>query len=122
MAIEPRPAPDAKRKAAGILVILCAVISLGLVLWVGRHNHSGLLALMFAIWVETPFVGLIWLGRISARWTASWQQSMYALMHVISLASVAIYAAVAFLKHLAKPAAPFLFIPAVTWMVIAAIW
>ena len=121
MAVEPQPALDAKRKRARILVLPCAVISLGLVLWVGRHNHSGLLVLMFALWVASPFAGLISLHRISKRWAASRQQSTYALIHVIGLASVAIYAAVAFLMHLAKPAAPFLAIPAATWMVIAAI-
>jgi hypothetical protein len=121
MTVEPHLALYGKRRAARIIVILCAAISLGLVLWVGRHNHSATLVLMFAVWVASPFAGLIWLHRIAMRWTGSQQQSTYALMHVISLASVAIYAAVAFLLHLAKPAAPFLAIPAATWMVVAVI-
>jgi hypothetical protein len=119
MTIESQAATDSKRRTALIIVLLCTAISLGLMLWVGRHNRSVLLVLMFAVWVASPFAGLVWVHRVAMRWSALRQQATYAQMYFISVATVAIYAAVAFLVHLSKPAAPFLAVPALTWVVIA---
>ncbi len=121
MTMEKQPATNPRRGVALLFVLLGAAASLGLMFWVGRHNKSVVLVLMFAVWVACPFAGLLWLHRTARRWGVSRQQSTYAQMIFISLASVAIYAAAAFLIHLAKPAAPFLAIPAATWVLIAAI-
>lgn len=121
MTPEPQPALDGKRKAVRIIVLLCAAISLGLMLWVGRHNHSALLVLMFAVWVASPFVGLIWLHRLAIHWELRRQKATYAQVTFISLVTVAVYAAVAFLMHLAKPAAPFLAVPGISWVLVAGV-
>ena len=120
MAMDTQATTNRQRAAALVVVLLSAAVSLGLMLWVGRHNASVVLILLFTVWVASPFAGLLYLDRTARRWQAARQQAAYWQMHLIGLGSVAIYAAVALLMHLRKPAAPFLAVPAATWMLIAA--
>jgi tryptophan-rich sensory protein len=117
--METQAATNQKRGAALMSVLLGAAASLGLMLWVGRHNKSLLLVLIFTVWVASPFAGLLWVHSNAKRREVSRQRSTYGLMLLISLGSIAVYAAAIFLMHLAKPAAPFLVVPAVSWVLVA---
>lgn len=113
-------ATNRQRRAALVVVLLSGAVSLGLMLWVGRQNAAVVLILLFTVWVGSPFAALLYLDRTVRRWQRTRQQATYRQMHLIGLGSVAIYAAVVFLMHPAKPAAPFLAVPAATWVLIAA--
>ena len=119
MTIEMQPATNLLRVATLIIVFLGCADSLGLMFWVGRHNQSVLLVAIFTVWVASPFAGLLWVHSKAKRWEVSRQRSAYGLMLLLSLASIAAYAAPVFLMHLAKPAAPFLAVPAASWVLVA---
>ena len=50
-------------------VVAAAGGSVGLMLWVGRHNPSSVLLLLFALWVVSPFMGLQLADMFSKRWS-----------------------------------------------------
>lgn len=114
-----QPATNLLRVTTLIIVLLGCADSLGLMFWVGRHNQSVLLVAIFTVWVASPFAGLLWVHSNAKRWEVSRQRSTYALMLLLSLGSIAAYSAPIFLMHLAKPAAPFLVVPAISWAVVA---
>jgi len=103
------------------IVLLAAAASLGLMLSVGKHQPSVVLLLMFTIWVASPFVGLVWVHRRALSRSASGQRAASWLMCLVSAGSVATYAVLAFLVHVAKPAGPFLAVPLLSWLVIG-VW
>jgi hypothetical protein len=114
--------PDATNtlsKSALWFVWSGAAVALGLTFWMGHRNPSPLLVVMFLLWVASPFAGLIQVHRLGRAWPAARQMELYILSHLVSVASVLAYAAAVFLMHLAKPAGPFLVVPAVSWLVIA---
>ena len=55
--------------AALAAVVAAAGGSVGLMLWVGRHNPSSVLLLLFALWVVSPFMGLQLADMFSKRWS-----------------------------------------------------
>lgn len=113
------PATNLLRVATLIIMLLGCAGSLGLMFWVGRHNQSVLLVAIFTVWVASPFAGLLWVHSNAKRWEVSRERSAYRLMLLLSLGSIAAYAAPVFLMHLAKPAAPFLAVPAISWALVA---
>jgi hypothetical protein len=77
------------RLARAVLVI-GAVGSLVLLFLHGRP--SVFLLLLFTGWVLAPFVGLGLADRMSSRWPASAQRTLYYVMLVVSIGSLAVYA------------------------------
>ena len=106
-------------RAAGLVATVAgAVGSVGLTLWVG---HSGaILMVLFLGWVLLPFVGLQVADWMSRRWSPITRKTLYIVMLVIPVASVALYADVA-VRPRAQPAFMFLVVPLCSWvlMVIA---
>ncbi|HUD14929.1 MAG TPA: hypothetical protein VMQ56_14850 [Terracidiphilus sp.] len=104
------------RGVALFSVGLGAAVSLGSVLWVGRHNSSVVLVLLFTVWVASPFAGLLLIYRAANRRSPARQRVTWSQMLVISLGSVVLYAADVFLYHPAKAAGPFLAVPVASWL------
>jgi hypothetical protein len=96
-----------------------AAASLALMLRVGHRNESRLLIAMFAVWVLSPFVAMIVASVVSRRWASGTRAVLYALTLVLTIASVAIYAAVALGPPRPKPAFFFLVVPFASWLVLA---
>jgi len=101
-----------------IAVLVGAVGSVGLMLYVGRRNESRILLILFALWVLSPFVALVWANVVSKRWPVH-TPTLYSLMLVLTLGTLALYADVAFWRPRPKPASVFLLVPPVSWLVIA---
>ena len=101
--------------AAGRAVtVVGAIASVGLTLWVG---HSGpLLMVLFLGWVLLPFVGLQVADWMSRHWSPLTRKTLYIVMLVIPVASVALYADVA-VRPRAQPAFMFLVVPLCSWVV-----
>ena len=89
---------------------------MALALYVGR-NAPPLLPLIFALWVIAPFLGVLFADLV-------WKRSgamLHGLMVFLAVGSLAIYGRVAFGPPMAKPAAPFLIVPAASWLLIAVV-
>jgi|GEM_PF-1199611 len=107
------------RHLALLVTVIGAALSAGLTLYTGRHNPSGTLMTLFVLWVLSPFVALVWAGAASIRWPALARAALYFGMLLIPIASVAVYARVAFGPPLVKTAFAFLVTPLVSWLLIA---
>jgi len=107
------------RTVAMIAAAAGAVGSVALTLYVGRHNPSRILLSLFVIWVLSPFVALVCASAVSKRWPVLTQATLYSVMLVLTLGSLAIYGYVAFGPARATPAFAFLVVPLVSWLLIA---
>jgi hypothetical protein len=105
------------RVAALVAVVAGAGGSLGFMLHTGRNNHSFLLLFLFFIWVLSPFAGLLAVDAISKGWTHLARLILYCLMIVQTIASLVSYSG-ALNQRGMKPAAIFLIVPLLSWLVI----
>lgn len=78
------------RGAALIAVLVGAAGSLVFLLRAGRRTPRFLL-ILFVIWVLSPFVALVWASMVSKRWSVVTRATLYSVMLVVALASLAIY-------------------------------
>ena len=90
-----------------------------MMLHAGRHQQSGILKLLFGIWVLAPFIGCLIADSVSKRWTVATRLAVYVSMMVLTLGSLAVYGAVAFGYLNAKVGFMFLVVPFVSWLLIA---
>jgi hypothetical protein len=107
------------RGAAMIAVIAGAVGSFGLMLHVGRRQRSLILIGLFTVWELSPFVGLVWAHVVSKHWPVLTRATLYTVMLVLTLGSLAIYGDVALGPPRPKPASVFLVVPLASWLLIA---
>ena len=97
------------RTTALIAVLAGAVGSVGLLLRATNRNPSQLLVVLLAIWVVSPFVALLWASIVSKGWSVLTRVTLYAVMLIVPLSSVAFYVADAIWPRTSP--APFVFIP-----------
>jgi hypothetical protein len=109
------------RAVALIAVLAGAAGSVGLMLHAGRHNDSQILLVLFVIWVLSPFLALILAHVISKRWSVPTRATLYSVMLVLTLGSLAIYGDVALGPPKAKTAFVFVVVPPASWLLIAII-
>ena len=107
------------RRAAVVAVIAGAVGSFGLMLHVGRHQKSLILIGLFTVWELSPFVALVCAHVVSRDWSALTRTTLYSVMLVLTLGSLAIYGVVALGPPRPKPAFAFLVVPLASWLLIA---
>jgi len=108
------------RAAALTAVPVGALGSLGCTLLVGQRNASRILAVLFALWVLSPFVGFAVAHLVSPRWSSYARSAVYVAMLVVALASLAIYGEVAIGAPREKPAFMFLVVPLSSWLIVVA--
>ena len=106
------------RIAAMIAVLAGAVGSLGLMLRAGQRTPRFLLAL-FAIWVLSPFVALVWAYMVSKRWSVLTRVTLYSVMLLVALGSLAVYGADALWPRKAQPAFVFVVVSPASWLLMA---
>jgi hypothetical protein len=107
------------RAAALIAVLAGAVGSVGLMLHAGRRNDSRLLLVLFTLWVLSPFMALILANMISTRWLVHTRATLYIVMLVLALGSLAIYGVVALGPPRAKTAFVFVVVPPASCLLVA---
>lgn len=84
--------PSGTLRSVGLAVLgLGAVAALILLLRAGQHMPR-ILVPMFVVWVLAPFIALLLVDRFSTRWSALTRSTLYVLMLVVSIGSVALYA------------------------------
>lgn len=107
-------------RGVALIAALCgAAGAVALTLRAGRHNNSFILVTLFVIWVLSPFIALLWASAVSKRWPASNRATLYTLMLIITLASLAIYGMSAVNPPKSKGAFVFLLVPLGSWLLIA---
>jgi hypothetical protein len=109
------------RKVAVISVLAGAAGSVALMLHAGRRQQSLVLVLLFAIWVVSPFIAALIAESVSKRWPAGTRATLYVLMVILTLGSLAIYGEVAFEYVKAKAGFVFLVVPFGSWLLIAVV-
>jgi len=107
------------RVAALAAVFGGAAGSFGCMLYAGRHNDSRILLVLFTVWVLAPFAGLLGAYRASRGWTVFTRGTLYGLMLVLSLASLAVYGRVALRPPKAQAASVFVLVPPASWLLMA---
>lgn len=95
-----------------------AVSSLALMLRAGHRQRSTILVLLFAAWVVSPFLGLVYAHLSSKEWLRSARVVLYGLTVLVVFACPAIYAGVAFGRTTLKMGFVFLVVPFVCWLLI----
>jgi hypothetical protein len=105
--------------AARIAVLAGAVGSVGLMLRAGHRNPSRPLLVLFAFWVLSPFITLILASMVSKRWSILTRVTLYAVMLVLTVGSLAIYGDVALGPPRTKAAFVFVAVPPASWLLIA---
>ena len=107
--------PDRLRSATLIALLAGAAGSFGFFLRAGRHTPGFLLVIM-AAWVMSPFAALVWAHVVSEGWPRQTRAALSGVMLVVALGSVAAYAADAVWPRRSQPAAMFVLIPPVSWL------
>lgn len=104
------------RGAAIVSVVVGAAGSVGLML---RAGHPPLLLrVLFTGWVLSPFVGLVLASIASQRWSVPARATLYGVMLVISLGSLACYGGIVSMPPGSRPAFVFLVVPFGSWLLL----
>ncbi len=106
------------RAAALIAVLAGAGGSVGLMLRAGQRTPRLLLVLFF-FWVLSPFVALVLAHVVSKRWSVLTRATLYSVMLVVSLGSLAIYGYDALRPRKAQAAFWYVLVPPASWLLIA---
>ncbi len=106
------------QRAAMVGLTIGAITSVALMLRAGRHQSSIILVLLFAAWMLSPFLGLVYAHLSSKRLLGSARVVLYALTVLFIVGCPAIYAGVAFGRTTLKMGFVFLVIPFVCWLLV----
>jgi hypothetical protein len=85
----------------------------------GHRNPSRLLLVLFALWVLSPFIALVLANMVSKRWSVLTRATLYTVMLVLTVGSLAIYGDVALGPPRTKAAFVFVVVPPASWLLIA---
>jgi hypothetical protein len=107
------------RTAALIALPAGAAGSIGFMLRAGHRNPSRVLLILFAIWVLSPFVAMVFATIVSKDWAMLTRTTLYAVILVLTVSSLAIYGDVALGPPRAKTAFAFVVVPPLSWLLIA---
>jgi len=108
----------ALRILRGVGLIAVAAGAVGSIGFMLRAGHPPLfLRVLFAVWVLSPFVALLFTHAVSKRWRVLTRATLYSLMVIVTVGSLAFYGNVVFGPPRPKPAFAFLVGPLGSWLV-----
>ncbi len=105
--------------AALIALPAGAAGSAGFMLRAGHRNPSHVLLILFSIWVLSPFVALVFAVIVSKDWSVLTRATLYGVILVLTVSSLAIYGDVALGPPRRKTAFAFVVVPPASWLLIA---
>jgi hypothetical protein len=100
----------ALRTAALIAVVAGSVGSIAF-LFRARQHPPRFLMVLFVIWVLAPFSALLVANALSDRWSVRTRTTLYWVMLVVPLGSLAVYGADALMPRTAQPAFVYVLVP-----------
>jgi hypothetical protein len=106
------------RAAALIAVLVGAVGSVGFLLRAGQRTPR-LLLVLFVLWVLSPFMAVVLADVVSKRWSVLTRATLYCVMLVLTLGSLAIYGDDALRPRRAQAGFVFVVVPLASWLLIA---
>jgi hypothetical protein len=104
------------RRVATIALLVGAVGSVGFLLRAISRNPSQLLVVLLVIWVVSPFAALLGVNIVAQRWSVLTRLSLYGVMLLVSLSSLAIYVADALWPRTSQAAFVFIAVPPASWL------
>ena len=107
------------RASALIAVLAGAVGSVGLMVRAGHRSPGKMGLVIIAIWVLSPFIALVLGDMVSKRWSVITRVTLYVVMLVITLGSLAIYVYDALGPRRPQAAFVFVAVPPVSCLLIA---
>lgn len=108
------------RRVALIAMLGGSAGSIMFMLHAARRQQSRILMLLFGIWVLSPFVAAVVASSVSKHWAVVTRATLYMVMIVVTLSSLAIYGDVALGYAKAKTGFIFLVVPLASWLLTAA--
>jgi len=106
------------RRAGPVAAVAGAVGSVALTLYAGRNNNLPLLMILMAGWVLAPFMGYALAKRFSDSWAPSTRAVLDGIIVLVAVASLILYARGALRPPASKPAAVFVAVPIVAWLLL----
>ena len=106
------------RRAALIAVLVGAGSSVALMLRAGASSDERLLVVLIAGWVFAPFAALALAHVVAKRWSATTRATLYWLMIVLTLGSLAVYVSDAFGPPTTEV---YVVVPVASWLLIVLI-
>jgi hypothetical protein len=107
---------DRLHSSAQVAAVIGALGSIALTLYAGRDNNLAFLMILMSGWVLAPFMGYALAGRYSASWTASTRAVLDAVIVLVAVASLVFYARNVLSPPTSKPAAVFVAVPIIAWL------
>ena len=104
------------RGVALIAVVVGAAGSVGLMLRAGHPPFF--LLILFTGWVLSPFVALVLADIASKRWSILTRSTLYGVMLILTLGSLAFYGDIVLMPPGSKPAFVFLVVPFGSWLLL----
>ena len=112
---------DLLRAVAIIAVVAGGGGSVALTWYAGHQSDSRSLVALFVIWVLSPFVGLVLADMASKHWSVFARATLYNVMLVLVIGSLAIYGAHALRPPRTQAAFVFIVVPPASWLLIVII-
>jgi len=107
------------RLLALAVIVAGAAGSILLMLRAGSRQQSIVLIALFTGWVLSPFLALAWAAIALKAWTSSARTMVYSATAFVTLVSVAMYGGIIPMPSGSRPAAVYLLVPFVSWIVFA---
>jgi hypothetical protein len=105
-------------RAVALVAALAGAV--GSVVLMFRAGHPPvLLRVLFVIWVLSPFAALLSADALSKGWSMVTRATLYSVMLVIALGSLAIYGADALGPPKSKAAVVYVVVPTASWLLLA---
>lgn len=110
--------PSLLRVAGLIALFVGAAGSLGFFFHASQHPPL-LLIVLFLIWIVSPFVALGAADLISKRWSNLTRRTLYVVMMVVTVGTLAVYGDDAMARRTAHAAVVYVVVAPVSWLLIA---
>lgn len=110
------------RTAGLAATVLGAIASVALLVYVGNRGGSNkaqpVVMVLIATWVLSPYVILFAADALAKTWSDMTRSTLYGMMILVTVISLAVYISAATGPIKPKPAAPFVATPVLSWVLI----
>ena len=106
-------------RAAALIAILAGAAGSMVLLFHASQRRPPLLMIIFVIWVLSPYVALIFANALSGRWSVPARATLYGVMLVVALGSLAVYGDDAVRPRKAQAAFVYVVVPPASWLLMA---